>query len=88
MCGRKRSTALNTNFCESEIAMSASNPQNASQSNSGWYGPFYSSRQDRRVWVRKRWGYGWTFNFARPGTYAILLAILVVPLVIGALVYW
>ena len=51
----------------------------------GWHGPFYYNRDDRRVWVRKRrgYGYGWTFNFARPATYAIILAVLVVPVIVS-----
>ena len=49
---------------------------------SPWVGPFYFNRDDRRLFVPKRHGaaFGYTFNFARPLAYAILLALLVAPL--------
>jgi len=52
----------------------------------GWFGPFYYAPKDGRVMLPKRWGYGFTFNFARPATYAILFALMVLPLVVLAVV--
>jgi uncharacterized membrane protein len=52
----------------------------------GWFGPFYCSREDRRVILPKRWGYGYTFNFARPATYALIFVLLAAPLVVLAAV--
>ncbi len=43
-------------------------------------GMFYYSKTDKRVFVPKRFGWGWTFNFANPWTYlfiVILIAIIV-----------
>jgi uncharacterized membrane protein len=51
-----------------------------------WFGPFYCNPEDPRVILPKRWGYGYTFNFARPAARAILLALLVVPPMVSAIV--
>jgi len=45
-------------------------------------GLFYINPNDKRLWVEKRFGYGWTLNFARPiawwlsGGFFALLAIM------------
>ena len=56
--------------------------------NTGWYGIFYYNQHDPRIWVPKRgrWSWGWTLNFARPATYAILAALIILPAVIVACV--
>jgi len=36
--------------------------------------------------VPKRWGVGWTFNFARPAAWVLLAALLLFPLGMVALV--
>jgi uncharacterized membrane protein len=50
----------------------------------GWCGPFYCNPQDRRVFVPKRWGWGWTCNFARPASWLIILGLVVAPAVLAA----
>lgn len=73
-------STLKPTFVKVSYAMSEQNPNDVRPvSQSGWFGPFYYNRQDRRVIVHKRWGYGYTFNFARPATYAIILAVLLLP---------
>ncbi|MHB8301654.1 MAG: DUF5808 domain-containing protein [Acidobacteriaceae bacterium] len=43
-----------------------------------WYGGlFYFNTKDHAVLVQKRFGYGWTFNLARPQTWLIMLLLLV-----------
>jgi uncharacterized membrane protein len=41
-------------------------------------GLFYWNPDDLRILVPKRFGVGWTLNFARPLTYVILLAIVII----------
>jgi uncharacterized membrane protein len=36
-------------------------------------GLFYVNRDDPRLWVEKRIGYGWTLNFARPAAYGVMV---------------
>jgi len=48
----------------------AQNPENYK------FGIFYFNRSDSRYMVRKRIdSFGWTVNFARPGTYLVILLI-------------
>jgi uncharacterized membrane protein len=44
-----------------------------------WRGIFYVNPEDPRLWVPKRFGMGYTLNFARPVAWLILLALLVLP---------
>lgn len=44
------------------------------------WGLFYFNKDDPSILVEKRVGIGWTFNFARPGTYILLFVIVVLPL--------
>ena len=44
-------------------------------------GIFYFNPKDSRVFVPKRFGWGWTFNFAKVWTYLILIAF--IALIIG-----
>ncbi len=37
---------------------------------------FYWDPKDKRVLVPKRWGYGWTINFANPVSIAVVLALI------------
>lgn len=37
----------------------------------------YWNPQDKRVFVPKRWGYGWTINFANPVSIAVLVVLVV-----------
>jgi uncharacterized membrane protein len=64
--------------------------QNRNDSNkpllAGWFGPFYYNPDDPRVILPKRWGYGWTLNFARPASRLIILALFVLPLFVEAAV--
>ena len=53
--------------------MSQQQDQNTqTEKTSGWYGPFYYNRNDARVFLRKRWGWGWTLNFASTWSYVLL----------------
>ena len=62
------------------------NNQSEKPASSNYYGPIYFSREDQRVFVPKRLGYGLTLNFARPMAYAWLGFLLGVPaLVIGVI---
>jgi uncharacterized membrane protein len=45
-----------------------------------WHGAFYADRNDRRLFVPKRFGIGWTVNLGRPAGRALLIALLGVPL--------
>lgn len=47
-------------------------------------GLFYNNPEDPRLWVEKRIGLGWTFNYARPAAWWLTAAFLTVP--VGALV--
>lgn len=57
--------------------MSARQQEATPVPSTGWFGPFYYNRKDPRFSVPKRWGYGYTFNFARAKTYALLTPLLV-----------
>ena len=46
----------------------------------GWHGVFYRNPDDRRLWVPKITGLGWTLNFAHPAAWPILIALLLPPL--------
>ena len=45
-------------------------------------GQFYFNPEDPALWVEKRFGVGWTMNFARPGAWVFLLAIFLIPIFI------
>jgi uncharacterized membrane protein len=71
--------------------VSETKPETAVENpNTGWYGIFYYNPNNPRVWVPKRnrlgLSWGWTFNFARPMSYAILAALFLLPAVIVACV--
>jgi len=51
----------------------------------GYHGVFYSNASDSRLWVPKRYGVGWTVNFAHPWAWPTLLALLAVPIAISLL---
>lgn len=46
-------------------------------------GVFYYNRNDPSIWVEKRFGSGWTMNFARPLGWIIILIILFIPIIIA-----
>ncbi|WAA12236.1 DUF1648 domain-containing protein [Fervidibacillus halotolerans] len=48
-------------------------------------GQFYFNPEDPAVWVEKRFGVGWTVNFARPIAWIILILIVAVPILITIL---
>jgi uncharacterized membrane protein len=50
-------------------------------------GIFYYNRQDPTLWVEKRFGLGWTLNFARPASWFMLGGILLV-VIMGAVLAW
>ncbi len=49
-----------------------------------WQGLFYANPEDPRLLVPKRYGLGWTFNFARPMAWLLLVALLGGPLLLVA----
>jgi uncharacterized membrane protein len=51
-----------------------------------WGGLVYYAPDDPDVWVEKRYGFGWTLNFARPAAWALLAVLLLPGVVITALV--
>jgi uncharacterized membrane protein len=53
---------------------------------SNWHLTFYYGKNDTRVFVPKRRGYGMTLNFARPLTYAWLGLLLLPPFLVLAVV--
>ncbi|WP_062351371.1 DUF1648 domain-containing protein [Bacillus kwashiorkori] len=46
-------------------------------------GVFYFNREDPALFLEKRFGSGWTMNFARPLGWIILLAITLIPIIIA-----
>ena len=46
-------------------------------------GVFYFNPDDPAVWVEKRFGSGWTNNFARPTSWIFLILILLIPILIA-----
>lgn len=46
-------------------------------------GQFYFNPEDPAIWVEKRFGSGWTVNFARPLAWIFLIGILTIPLFIS-----
>jgi len=51
-------------------------------------GLLYFNSEDPAVFVEKRFGIGYTLNFARPVSWIVLGAVLLVPLAIGLIVKW
>jgi len=49
-----------------------------------WRGVFYFDRDDPALFVPKRMGFGYTFNFGHPGAIVLLVLLLLVPLLAGA----
>jgi uncharacterized membrane protein len=46
------------------------NPEN-------WYwGVFYHNSADPDIWLPKRYGWGWTLNFAQPWSWIIMIGII------------
>ena len=46
----------------------------------------YWNPEDKRIFVPKRWGFGWTVNFANPLSIAALFIILIVISVLSKLI--
>lgn len=68
------------------IVQIARAPRTVPASDDGWRGLFYVNPSDPRLVVPKRWGIGWTFNFARPVAWVVFAALLLGPLLIVAVV--
>ena len=60
-------------------------PRAPARNPSAWRGPFYADREDPALFVPKRYGVGYTFNFGNPFSLAMLAALLFVPLAIAGL---
>ena len=52
-------------------------PKKEKPPDSAWSGPFYSNRNDRSIFVPKRYGIGYTLNFGNPWSWVVLLLIVV-----------
>jgi uncharacterized membrane protein len=50
-------------------------------------GIFYYNLEDPDLWVEKRFGIGWTLNFARPASWLMLLGLLIPVAAVGVLVW-
>jgi len=69
------------------IVQIARSPRLAPGPAEGWKGGIvYSNASDPRLIVPKRSGLGWTFNFAKPSAWVLLVVLLVVPLLLVVLV--
>jgi uncharacterized membrane protein len=69
------------------IVQIARAPRLAPGTAEGWKGGIvYSNAADPRLIVPKRSGLGWTFNFAKPSAWVLLVVLLVVPLLTVVLV--
>ena len=68
------------------IVQIARAPRMAPAGGDGWRGIFYVNPADPRLLVPKRFGIGWTFNFARPISWLILTALLLGPLLFVGMV--
>jgi uncharacterized membrane protein len=55
----------------------------ASESLEGYHGLFYSKGTDVRLWVPKRYGVGWTVNFAHPLAWPTMLLLVGVPVALA-----
>jgi uncharacterized membrane protein len=49
------------------------------------WGFFYSNPKDPRCFVPKKIGIGWSFNFANPYSYLIIISIIIFAILIGNL---
>ncbi|WP_294223811.1 DUF5808 domain-containing protein [uncultured Chryseobacterium sp.] len=47
------------------------------------FGLFYYNKQDKRLFPPKRYGFGWTVNFANPRSVIVFLIILLLIFIIG-----
>jgi uncharacterized membrane protein len=64
---------------EHNVSLS-SNPE--SENDLYWkFGVFYFNPTDKRLFPRKRTGFGWTVNFANPYSVACLLAIILASII-------
>jgi uncharacterized membrane protein len=70
----------------SEAQQSSSQPVGDRTADRYWrLGVFYVNRDDPAVLVEKRFGIGYTLNFARPTSWTILLIVLLLPLTLALL---
>ena len=53
----------------------------------GYHGLYYANVNDRRLWVPKLNGMGWTINFSHPLGWPMMVLILLVPVVVVAALY-
>jgi uncharacterized membrane protein len=56
-------------------------------SDEGWTGPFYSNPNDPALFVPKRYGFGYTLNFANPWcwlVFVVMIALVLAPLILSA----
>ena len=60
-------------------------PKEPPRNPQAWHGFIYVDRDDPAMFVPKRYGVGYTFNFGHPGAVALTFIFLVVPLLIALL---
>jgi len=59
---------------------------NTDKESSYWkFGLFYYNKEDKRIFPPKRFGFGWTVNFANPLSVSAFLLILII---IGLISQW
>ncbi len=56
--------------------------ENNSRKDEHYFGFIYWNPDDKRMFVPKRWGYGWTPNFANPKAIAVFILILIAVFVV------
>lgn len=52
--------------------------ENMHKDPSNWKGVFYINRKDPRLTVPKLSGLGWTFNFASPYSWLLIIAVILI----------
>jgi len=55
------------------------NTNDQNEDASGWYyGIFYVNPKDPKIFVQKRFGFGWTLNFGNKYTYLIIIILVLI----------
>ena len=55
--------------------------------NSHWFlGFFYYNKDDKRIFPPKRFGFGWTVNFANPISILVMTLIIIIIIFLGSII--
>ncbi|MES2829854.1 MAG: DUF5808 domain-containing protein [Bacteroidota bacterium] len=53
------------------------------KNNENWFlGLLYHNPRDPNIWVEKRYGFGWTLNFAHDISWVIMTLLILVPIIV------